>query len=80
MEAIIPVDINMPMLQVEGVVQDQNDVVLCLMLDHSDERHQQARIRIVIYQQQIWAAHHKKVKPKEFQIGDLVLRRVIQST
>ena len=32
------------------------------------------------YQQQIWAAHHKKVKPKEFLVGDLILRRVIQST
>jgi len=31
-------------------------------------------------QQQIKASHHKKVKPREFQVGDLVLKRVIQST
>ena len=32
------------------------------------------------YQQQIPAAHYKKVKSREFQVGDLVLKRVIQTT
>jgi len=50
------------------------------MLDHSKERRKQVQIRVAAYQQQIRASHHKKVKPKEFQIEDLVLRRVIQST
>jgi len=31
------------------------------------------------YQQQIWEAHHKKVKSREFQVRDLVLKRVIWS-
>ena len=50
------------------------------MLDHSKEKHQHAQIHIAAYQQQIWAAHHKKVKLKKFLVRDLVLRRVIQST
>ena len=37
-------------------------------------------IRLAAYQQQIKAAHHKKVKAREFQVDDLVLKRVIQST
>jgi len=78
-KAIIPINISMPTFLV-GVVLNQNDTLLRLMLDHSEEKRQQAQIRIVTYQQQIWAAHHKKVKPKEFLIEDLVLRRVIQST
>jgi len=32
------------------------------------------------YQQQKYVAHHKKVKPWEFQIRDLVLKHVIGST
>jgi len=36
-EVIIPVDVSMPTLRV-GVVQDQNDALLHLMLDHSEER------------------------------------------
>ena len=37
-------------------------------------------IRITAYQQQIKAEHHKKVKPREFQIRDLVLKYGIRST
>jgi len=37
-EAIILVDICMPTLYVEGVVSDQNNTLLHLMLDHSEER------------------------------------------
>jgi len=37
-------------------------------------------IRIAAYQKQIKTAHHKKVKPRKFQIGDLVLKHVIRST
>jgi len=39
-EAIILVDICMPTLRVEGVIPDQNDTQLHLMLDHSEERNQ----------------------------------------
>ena len=76
-EATIPTDINMPTLRVEGVVPDQNDTLPQLMLDHSEERCQQAQIRIIAYQQQIWVSHNKKPRPKEFQVRDLVLKRVI---
>jgi len=41
MEAIIPVDISMPTLRI-GVVLDQNDAMFRLMLNHSEERRQQA--------------------------------------
>jgi len=73
MEAIIPVDINMPTFRVEGVVQNQ-------MIPYSEERRQPVQIHIAAYQQQIQAAHHKKVKSQKFQVRDLVLKRMIQST
>ena len=69
----------MPTLRLEGVVPNQNDILLHLMLDHSEEKDQQAQIRITAYQQQIRAAYYKKVRPNEFQVGDLVLNRMIQS-
>ena len=49
-DAIIPFDISAPTLRVEGVVQDQNDTLLHLILHHSEERQQQAQIRIMAYQ------------------------------
>ena len=80
MEAIIPVNIYMPTLHTNGIEWDQNVGQLCLAQDQSEERRQQAPIRIVAYQQQIKTAHHKKVKTHKFQVGDLLLKRVIQST
>jgi len=79
-EAIIPIDISMLTFWVEGVAPDQNDTLLLLMLDHSEEKRQQVQIHIAAYQQQMQMAYHKKVKPKKFLVGDLVLRRMIQST
>jgi len=52
----------MPTLCTEGVDWDQNAAQLQLVQDYSEERRRQAIIRIVAYQQQIKAAHHKKVK------------------
>jgi len=37
-EAIIPIDVSMLTLRVEGVLQDQNDNLLHLMMDHLEER------------------------------------------
>jgi len=80
MEAIISVDICMPTLRTEEIEWDQNAAQLRLAQDQSEERRQQAQIRIGAYQQQIRASHHRNVKPCKFQVGDLVLKHVIQST
>jgi len=50
MKVIILVDINMPTIHVEGVDRDQNDAQLRLILNHSEEKWQQAQIRIISYQ------------------------------
>jgi len=76
-KVIIPIDIRMLTLRVKGVVQDQNDALLRLTLDHSEERRQQAQILIAACQQQIWPTHYKKVKSQKFQVGDLVLKLLI---
>jgi len=76
-ETIIPVDISVLTLHVEGVDRDQNVAQLFLILDQSEEK--QAQICITTNQQQMRAARHKKVKIREFQTGGLVLKRVIQT-
>jgi len=74
---VIPLDISMSTLQVEGVVQDKN-ALLNLTLNHSEKRRQQAQICIEAYQQQIRSTHYK-VKSRKFQVGDLVLKRMIRA-
>ena len=78
--AIVLVNVYVRTLRTEEIYWDHNAAQLRLAQDQSEERRQQALIRIVAYQQQINATHHKKVKAYKFQFGDLVLKRVIQST
>jgi len=80
MEAVNPVDFYMPNLRIGEIYQDHNAIQLCLAEDQSEKRRRKVQIRIAVYQQQIKAYHHKKVKAREFQVGDLVLSRVIQRT
>jgi len=68
------------MLRTKEVGWDQNVAQLCLAQDQSEERRWQALILIIAYQQHIKVAHHKKMKAHRFQVGELVLKRVIQST
>ena len=76
-KTIIHVDICMPMLRTTEIDQLQNTIQLGLVQDQSEERWREVQIRIATYQQQIKASHHKKVKSREFRIGDLVLKQVI---
>ena len=69
MEAILPVKICMPTLRTTEIDQSQNAIQLGLAQDQSEERRGEAQICIATYQQQIKASHHKKVEPREFQIG-----------
>ena len=80
MEAVIPVDICMPTLHTTEIDQNQNTIQLGLALDQSEDERREVQIHITAYQQQIKASNGKKVKPREFQFSNLVLKRVIQST
>jgi len=73
-KAIIPVDICMPTFHTEEIDRDQN------ASKRPCTRSRKAQVCITAYQQRIKVVHHKKVKPLEFLVGDLVLKRVIQST
>ena len=42
-----------------------------------EERREKAAIQLAVYQQQLARAYNKKVNPRDFQVGDLVLRKVV---
>ena len=70
----------MPTLRTEDPDLEQNSSLISLAQDLSEERRELAAIRITAYQQQIRAAHLKKTKLCQFDIGDLVLRHVTPGT
>jgi hypothetical protein len=49
-------------------------------LDLLDEAHDQAEVRTRAYQQRIACYYDRRVKHREFKVGDLVLRKVTLAT
>ena len=75
MEAIIPLEGRLPSLRVEEYHEDTNDIWLRANLDLIEESKERAAIRMASYRQRMTKYHNVRVKPKEFRVGDLVLRR-----
>ena len=76
-EAVIPLEVGIPGIRTQGVENGNNDVLLARDLDLLEERREKAAIQLAAYQQQLARAYNKKVNPREFQVGDLVLRKVV---
>ena len=70
----------MPTSRTTEFVAQTNEDNLCKDLDLVEERRDLAMVRLAAYQQRIKMEHNKNVKPRTFQIGDLVLRKVMANT
>uniref|UniRef100_A0A2N9GLJ3 Uncharacterized protein n=1 Tax=Fagus sylvatica TaxID=28930 RepID=A0A2N9GLJ3_FAGSY len=79
-EAVIPLEIEMPTIRTTEFDVQTNEDNLCKDLDLVEERRDLAMVRLAAYQQRIKREHNKNVKPRTFQIGDLVLRKVMANT
>ena len=60
--------------------EGKNDEALCLQLDLVDEVRATAKQRLARYQNHMAKHYNSKVKPRDFQVGDLVLRKVTSAT
>ena len=74
MEAVIPLDIGLPVLWAEHYDQQNNQDQLRANLDLLDSVREQALIRTAAYQQKVAKYYNSRVKSKIFQVNDLVLR------
>ena len=79
MEAIIPIEIGMPTIRSDMPEQENVELVI-KDLDTVDELRESAPIRIASYQCRLENSYNKRVKPRMFQPGDLVLRKVFENT
>ena len=59
--------------------EETNNKMLCDSLDLTDERRNQALTRMNLYQRSIARYYKKGVNFREFNTGDLVLRKVYQN-
>ncbi len=79
-EAVVPVEIGMTTFRIAMHDDQQNDVQIRLNLDLVDEVLEQAEERMKRYQEKMVYHHNAKVKARQFEVGDLVLRKVTLAT
>ena len=78
MEAIICIEIGMPTLRIK-IPGRTNTEAITKDLDMVDELREATAIRIALYQQRMMNLYNMRVRPRTFQSGDLVLRRVFKN-
>ena len=79
-EAVVPTEISLPTHRVTNFVARENEEALRSELDLIDEKREQAYLRMAAYKQRTSRYYNKRVKQRGFQVGDLVLKAVNQSS
>jgi hypothetical protein len=73
-EAVWPTDIDYGSTRVRAYTEEGNQVALDYVIDQVDEARDVALLRCAKYQQALRCYHERNVRPREFLVGDLVLR------
>ena len=79
MEAVIPTEIGLPTIRT-ATPELENAESIARELDVSDELREAAAIRITSYQRCLANSYNRRVKPRVFRPGDLILRKVFENT
>ena len=76
-EAVAPVEVRIKSPRIELASEEQNDEALRLNLELLDERREQVLQRTEEYQRRTAKYYNKKVKPRSYGPGDLVLKKLL---
>ena len=79
MEAIVPTEISMPTLRTD-ILEQSNTESTIKDLDMADELREVAAVRITSYHRRLENLYNRRMKPRIFQPGDLVLRKVFENS
>ena len=79
-EAVIPLEIGMPTIRTTEFDVRTNEDSLRKDLDLVEEKRDLTMVRLAAYQHRLRREHNKNVKTRIFQVGDLVLRKVMANT
>ena len=79
-EVVIPTEIGLISFKVENHDESRNDEAMCLQLDLMDEVRVIVEQRLARYQDLIAKHYNSRVRHRDFQDGDLVLRKVTSAT
>ena len=79
-EVVIPAKVELTSYKVENHDENRNDKAICLQLDLVDEVRATAEQRLARYQDLMAKHYNFRIRHRDFQVGDLVLRKVIGVT
>ena len=79
LEAIIPTKIDMPTLQTNMLKQSNTNFII-KELDKADEMRETTAVRLATYHRRLANLYNKRVQPRIFQPGNMVLRKVFENT
>ena len=79
-EAVIPVEVGVTSIKREVFNEESNDDHLRINLDCLDEVRDIVSSKMMKYQQKMTEYYNKRVKLRQLDIGDLVLRKVTTAT
>ena len=79
MEVVIPTEIGLPTIH-KAVPDPANEESIIKELDNSDELREAVAVRVASYQRRLANSYNKRVKPRMFQPGDLVLHKFFENT
>ena len=76
-EAVIPAEVGITSYRVHNHNENRNDEAMPLQLDLMDELRTTVEQRLARYQNRMAQYYNSRVRHRDFQVGDLVLRRVM---
>ena len=76
-EAVIPAEVGITSYRVHNHDENRNDKAMRLQLDLMDELRTAAEQRLARYQNRMAQYYNSWVRHRDFQVGDLVLRKVM---
>ena len=79
-DVVIPAEVGLTSYWVENYNEDKNEEGIRLQLDLVDEVRATTEQRLAWYQNLILKHYNSNVRHRDFQVGDLVLRRVMGAT
>ena len=79
-DAIIPTEVGLRSYRVENYDEAKNDEAMHLQLDLVDEVRATAKQRLARYQNLMEKHYNSNVRHRDFQVGDLVIRKVMGAT
>ena len=79
-DAVIPAEIGLTSYRVQSYTEDKNKEAMRFQLDLVDEVRAIAEHRLARYQNLMSKHYNTRVRHRDFQIGDLVLRKIMGAT